>query len=152
MNIRLDLYEFADAGAGTYSETVRLVELVGIKEMECPPLYRLRRGETWDWRTVRRSRNINWRRLPDGRVELNGIGIGEGQEQRLHNTIATLPGGTLNVNYATTAGGMHVKPYTREPKCEAPSGEGFLWIPFRDELRSVPIRLVEWSLGRKDAH
>jgi hypothetical protein len=147
VNIRLDMLEFADHGTGSYQETVRFVLRVGTTQRECPPLHTLKPGENWEWRTVRREREINWRKLPDGRIELNGVGIGEGNSPvRLHNAIGEFVGSTLNVNLSTTAAGLHAQPYIKPPYCEAPG-----IIVDRPAVFS-PLRLVEWSLARLDLH
>lgn len=148
VSLRLDRLEFAQSGTGTYTETVRLVDVTREYDESCTDGV-LGTGErtvrVWNWTTVRAERPVSWHRLPDGRVEIRDIGVSRGTVTHRADVLATVNRDVLKLRYTTTNAGPRVAPYTDRGECRGLR----LPTPPSTAVPSVPFRLVEWTLARR---
>lgn len=96
---------------------------------------------------------MQWRRLPDGSVELRRIGLTH-PSGSTHDAVATLDGRALALGYETLTAGFRTTPGRIEPDC-APSCPSYYAggpVPTCHPYPAtgVPFRLVHRSLERLD--
>jgi len=146
VQISLDKFEFQESGRGTYSETTSLAKLTRNFRQTCDGNGK-REVRVFRSKRARANRNISWRRLADGRIELSGIGLSHGKPLPNKVALATVNDRSMTLSYGLPA----FRVETRKGTCCKP---GLLLpqvcvtdTPLIPDLSSF----VEWSLGRKDA-
>jgi len=146
VQISLDKFEFQERGSGTYSETTSLAKLTRSFRQTCDGNGK-REVREFRSKRARAKRNISWRRLADGRVELNGIGLSHEKRSPDKVALATINDRSLTLSYGLPAFRVEI----RKGTCCKPG----LILPqiCVTETPLIPdlSSFVEWSLGRKDA-
>jgi hypothetical protein len=147
VTIRLERFEFAQNGEGTYGETVSIVERTNRYEENCTTSLGLP-GRRWvevrAARTQRPSRRVTWQKLPDGRVEIRAIGI---YDASTTSVVATVSRQTLGLQYTTAIAYSEAK--TIRYHCYDPLSTAMSTVfPIAGPVPSTPLRRVEWSLAR----
>ncbi len=143
VTLTLRKFEFRESGSGQYREKVALVKRVSTQRRPCKGIRGDHIDQIYDFKDMEFEKNVAWRKLTDGRIEIRGIGI-----NGLHTATGQVIDGIFSLQYIIPLN--KVRPSTTHGKCNGIGvkiGKG-LRGGRTAQLRAAPERLVEWSLRR----
>lgn len=146
VNVRLNQFDFANNGNGTYSEATPLTKVVRSRTVKCKGDGKKVISEL-DFRTARTNRRITWRRLADGRIELTNIGLSHAGGRPSFTVTGNADDRSLTLNYPTFGG-------TRKRTLTGRCSKTDFSFPIPPPVpKPIPVGSVlsEWVLARKDA-
>ncbi len=149
VSLTLNNYEFADQGSGTYRETVPLIGVVRTLKRKCRggPVNNGERTITmYNFKDESLESPVEWRKLPDGRIQIEGQGI-----NGRFSATGQINDDLFNFQYNTPL--FYAARYIETSKCNSLTEKAASFLPgvTPDEtapLRATPERLVEWTLQR----
>jgi len=146
VNVRLNQFDFANNGNGTYSEATPLTKVVRSRIEKCKGDGKKKISEL-DFRTARTNRRITWRRLADGRIELTNIGLSHTSGKPSFTVTGNADDRSLTLNYPTFGG---TRKMTLPGRCSKTDFSFPIPPPVPEPIRVGSV-LSEWVLARKDA-
>lgn len=160
VSLRIRDLEFADTGTYVYEEAVPLLTIVEKYKEKCKKGRQTVPARRLDIRTRKFSRSGSWKRLPDGRIQLNDAGVDARSANGGVVVLADLSGNVGRASYQTYAPiSDNQKPRREPPHCQHCYSK-FVGVGFLTGLELVcndrkptgtPLRTIEWSLQRLDA-